>query len=1456
METNVVSSPTRRHGEPESLVPGSENAEKEAGDDQALAGPIRLRDRSRGVRSDRATSCFANRVEKIVQESIRAIRKKRSEGLSDLESLVFLGTLAQVAAESPQPAVPELELFVEPVGFYEFRLHNRSFVGIEHPFAFPGASDETGHSALSARMVERLFESARQRTEKQQEEAADPLGEQDDEAVYEPLISELLATLFSHLKANCDESSRQNGAGPVNDPQGRIIFPVHPARRAAIQEWSRRQEKFCRDKYKHHREEKSAASTYPIVGAVELDGPFLALVLMSPLNPNFIDEKVADDERVNPVALAVFDLRNRFSKVDLDNVLPMLKQSFARVLFTQTAELNAWALTVSSGEAGKISRHWVTKASDGLQGLLDEGDRNRPFDPFKFCEAVVDSVLCQMEGVTTEVYPFDRVLIFREAGVKELAAGEDEGGIEQRQTEPIEVLILEAAVVSDSPADRGRHLTRRERQLRDTQDFECDMTQKIIRDRFRFYVHGYRDYLLLSRRPQVSDDEKEQATRAEYQSRRSTKQADKELYFIGHADMHDPEKHHPIDSGLHNLFGRIIGSAIEEKEVEPPEIAGEKKEPPFKTVAFRDDFRKTRLHILDQFDESGLLFQYEHGLDLDRQVPLLNQLLAAYNEYLDERFRREEEHFLREKYLEDSLSLNQIERLIALHRHKKNVDKRYRRKDGEHAADTGKRRQKAKAVYISFSPWLHEENAQHTVKEQAKSDGDAAGAARMLLGDEYSFTMLLVSDQDLEKNQARVQAERNDLKLYFEMLLRQIWMDKLNEYRFLARKSRTISQCLTQLVHRAKGLLPQSAKREKKELTDLFRGLEKLTSYETSVLEPLVIKDAARLFSKLLDADIAEDSGVGAALAERASDWGAERVRVEFLPSPLPRLELSWSQPVAGDAFAVILKNACEAAQTAPERAEVRVSARAAASEQGDEWSLIILVENTGGPIPPPRLARLNARDPEPVNRDPAKTSSTGIGVFVSRYQLQNVIGQGADLFFLNTSDNVVQVRLRLPGRRLEEEIGEIRTIDVEVPAEDYMLYVEDSPEQYTPLYRQLEEILPRHNLALRHCEDFQSADQLVRKRLPQLVLSDLSILRTADDPELPNMKNGLALLRSVMERGEKDDRRPPLLVLTAETEKMVRGQLGSLPQNYGYRFIPTTGQVSSPGTIRILSELKADLQQLRNLRELLDSVALDEMTGNDEKDEKVVRKRTVAVEPFAFDLVKEARPLSPPASARAVQLVQAEAGNSKQLADLLRFWFQHPGMPDPDPLPGREPEQFRLTDHVNLRRLLLAITVGENAARLNGRFHYWGLSRNIWFAKKKHRPDELAEYWLKLRHEERGPLSNLRHDLRNQWTSSTLSELLDEVFTKIKECEKLLLLPDDDKRALDAFFLQKSATGVNLEKRVGAVETDGNRAVAVLDGIIKTLQAGRQRQPALADKIDAQTEALSGLRTYLGGAQ
>jgi len=751
-----------------------------------------------------------------------------------------------------------------------------------------------------------------------------------------------------------------------------------------------------------------------------------------------------------------------------------------------------------------------------------------------------------------------------------------------------------------------------------------------------------------------------------------------------------------------------------------------------------------------------------------------------------------------------------------------------------------------------------------------------------MLGPEYTFTLVLVADKDPEKSMARLRAEREDLKLFFQIIMERIWSDRRNEFQHLEKKSRSVGASIQQFAHRAKELIPDPKRKE--EVDEFIKNIRFLTQTRRAPVEPIQIARPEQVFARLpATGGNAEKTGsegmrrkeLEAYLRERARRWteGKEKldgnVAVEVLASRFPELEVQWSDAVVRDAFNVAVKNAVEAAAARGEAGQVTCQIQASPGDVRDglaQWFVDIVIENSGGPIDAKTLQELNQPDPVSRGKNVHKPGSTGVGVFLARYQLMEVIGSGADMILSNTGRDVVQTRIRLPAQLVATDSdASLAKVADDHPDRDYVLYVEDSEAFFEPMVSELEKLVARVELSVEHRRGRLAAMALVQKRMPLAFITDLTILEQ-EDGDTSQRKSGALLLRDFLRLTGATKDRPPVWILSQEAEQDV---VESLEQQASYVLRETANasadDQTAQGSICVFSGAKHPADLPDGLLEHLISRVGSDVSGS--------------AAPAGLEEIKNGPAhLAIPSTSRGLRsrmrealnsndvdhgtvlVVQGKATRQNQIIPWLETWHRHPGIPDRDPAFANDPTRQLLTDHMYHKRLVLQLTVSATVRRrLRAQILYWGLQNNVWFDTRAVPPERLASKWVAIAQETKGPLSYLRHEVRSTWVDAALQSVLAETVQAINECEKELQLSVEDRRKL----VQALVAGdrkLDLDDLLVAPAVE-NELVSKLEGVheklgglYRSLGSATEKDATLSIAVGEQRHMLTLLQDYIGG--
>lgn len=731
----------------------------------------------------------------------------------------------------------------------------------------------------------------------------------------------------------------------------------------------------------------------------------------------------------------------------------------------------------------------------------------------------------------------------------------------------------------------------------------------------------------------------------------------------------------------------------------------------------------------------GLAYEYRHGVNLLEDFPAVHAMQDAYFRLLQKLVEQEGTGALDS---EDTCAVD----------------------SGQGAG----RKRLAKVLYVAYDPMLHPE----TIERVGKHDEN-------LIPRTQRFTMLLVADDDIEKSASELDAEKKDLQLLLEMIIRQRLRDKQRERHAVRKRLNILKETLQQFMHRLHGdhELPQ-VKRD--QIRAIWEGLKPILEHEKRKLEHLVMEpDGAGLLEQLQGPSDKGRNDMLAFLKERcasicALDPRAQSPQVSYLPSVLPRLALRLPFGVVRESFDVMFKNACEAA-AAPEAPEpryvtVQVQARPDASDlAGSTWLVDVIVENSTLPIDQERLAKLNAETPTVVEVNQRKLHSTGIGVATARAQLKDGVGKGADIRYLRNARNRLQSRMTLPAVLVENEdleahLEQSPVVQAMQSTQDhgFLLYVEDTEDIARSNIVFLKNALAPSGIGLQWCRSFKTAKGLLDQKIPRLVITDMAILQS-DANDSADAKYGRMLVSALVSLAKQSGARPPIWIVSGHDLEACKKTITGIKDfsSAGYTFVNVTdaadllqeGHVFLLQNIKFIHECSAAMAGIEKLTWEVgehDRLALVDTPAVDDAG----RFTAASFGKSAFD--KKLQAYFGANNGRDVLdevfVATTSVATREKLSDLLLSWFRHPGMRD---LEDPEEPPCALFDTTAHKTVVLSVSLEpELAVQVSPAFAHWCLCRNIVLHDGRLHDSLVAAYWRDHIKDHKGVFSVIRHDLNS----------------------------------------------------------------------------------------------------------
>ncbi|MDQ2087409.1 hypothetical protein RBH29_13335 [Herbivorax sp. ANBcel31] len=323
----------------------------------------------------------------------------------------------------------------------------------------------------------------------------------------------------------------------------------------------------------------------------------------------------------------------------------------------------------------------------------------------------------------------------------------------------------------------------------------------------------------------------------------------------------------------------------------------------------------------------------------------------------------------------------------------------------------------SKVVFISYDP------AKAKMKNGIKID------------QKHAFTMVIIVNQDIQKNIMEINSEKEGLKTALKLIVRQkteaaelIKMERENQKNF-------ISNQLKVAMHGIKGRINDTY--VKSELDRVIRDFSRKIKGDSLELKRIYFNQNTheermkQFLSTLVENTFDFDSGkswdevVRVAIQESVSSYcvkgknGEILINANIYESYLPNFEILIDEITLQEAFHVIIKNAVEEAETTNDKffsMQMNLG-----NIEGDSGILNIQVVNSCNPITKERLDDMNTTE-DIVALNHNKSGSTGVGVGSSRRQLLSRFGEDAKIKYCMIAKNKILTSLTMPIKLREEQ--------------------------------------------------------------------------------------------------------------------------------------------------------------------------------------------------------------------------------------------------------------------------------------------------------------------------------------------------------------------------------------------------------------------------------------------------
>ncbi len=1141
----------------------------------------------------------------------------------------------------------------------------------------------------------------------------------------------------------------------------------------------------CEDKYDY--------GVYPFCEFLRLDDhETIALLIVSKQDIKYVDSKVKSIDIIEPAHLLIFKSKElyRISDEELKEFGFSIHNRIGLFSYANLAGRTNEMLQITAKELPLVSRHWY---SDGIEDIFSKFHENEVVYGNDMAIKIAEKILCaNVDGVESlETYPFDRIFIFPGSNYRAAKKNESTGEYELNMT------VLEAALNSKRPQDNNGFLTSMERLEGDigkSQQPDLDIEFKIIHKKInhsKFYCVGKSGYVndinsgngIDASEPVIMLYKSEIDDHKEKEGEWSPPKMIKEdlTKFDWKTSNYSHKKINAIIGSLFTgLFTQDVSDLITSDKSHDDKEKDEIED------LITNDLQGWCQHTYNYYDQDGLCFISDYAIKVG-DIPTLNGLQEAYF----------------------NLFFNQM-----------NSDWKVLWKDNKNNIPNideftiWLKEKESKITLVSFDPSQNLENLD--------KNGD-----RYLSPETDGFTMFIVQDESKRKNNFELETEALNLEQLFRMVIRRKLNDARMKKETIREQKEFLNTIIPSIMHRVKNYVPEKNHRE--EVDRMRCEIEKILQTEdfTPQTEKInSINDAYKYFlgnfineelkDKQSQNDLEDYSYISVVkkLTLACKNYFERKIKVLNLTIPEDSLQVTLNRNFLGkfqlktketfviEAIKIILNNALEhtAIFAAKEKKtpQIFISFNLIPTLNDSESAVFeISIVNSSYSIPNEKLKNINSS--KPLEKDPTKETSTGIGLFIARKQLQNTIGKNADIKLLNIENNLVESKLILPAKifyskeekPLHSSAKKIKTEEVK-RVDNYILYIEDIQEHREKTAMVLKDVVEGKEEYLSVFDNYEDASQQIKLQYPALTIMDFTFLASAGSSET-HERYGIKILRELIKNPVKN----PIIILSGKDKEDLKRKLEKdlKISNDGYSY---NGEIKDPFELSNTIILSSDFKNLLEngaefIGETLKKWAKETLLTNaietsiETSIEPIINigsKSGIKVQTVNFfekkfdDILEDYRKRNISDNLlNELFVAEAEANDEFDFFKIISKWLSHPGLQSFFPDEQDDPVLNPIHRNETHRTILLKINLSEELSNvIDIKHRYWCLPHNILVVDKKKLDPGIIYQWIHTPHGFKGTLSVFRHDLKNKVSG----EELEKILSKLNKLEKYFLFEQD----------------------------------------------------------------------------